>query len=215
MRIQIFFACLIFVTNANCQTANKDYPVPEYSNEVYFFQKDSNRLIRLEKGLSKLDTKTKMGGMGGMESGFSIDEARSPVRLSTGTVLHFVFSNGKSSGLPSNPQMDSAMKANGLNPSDVSDMMSKMNDPGSTTALYDADPGNNKRKIIMQSSSGMKLLGKAKKSSKKYTLSIKKIKDGYYEIVVDKILPRGEYSFVMTDMGSADMSYKLFAFGID
>ena len=200
--------------NARCQKAD-DFPIPEYNNEIYFYKKDSAKLIRLEKGLSKLDTKMKMGGMGGSESSYSIDDERSPVRFSIGTPLVFVYYTSKSNSLPSSPQMDSVIKANGMNRSEMSAMMDKMNDPGNTTSLYSADPGNNKRKIITQASQGMKILGKAKNSSKKYSLSIKKIKEGYYEIVVDKPLSKGEYSFVMTDMGSSDMSYKLFAFAID
>ena len=48
-----------------------------------------------------------------------------------------------------------------------------------------------KRKALLQS---MEIMGKSEKTAAKYTLSIKKIKDGYHELVVDKIPPRGEYS---------------------
>jgi hypothetical protein len=62
----------------------------------------------------------------------------------------------------------------------------------------------------------MKILGKGKKESTKYTISIKNVKRGYYELVVDKPLPRGEYAFVVQDMtGGMDNKSKLFAFGVD
>ena len=46
-------------------------------------------------------------------------------------------------------------------------------------------------------------------------MSIRKIKDGYFEMIVDKVSPKGEYAFVMMDVGSTDGSSLLFAFGID
>ena len=60
----------------------------------------------------------------------------------------------------------------------------------------------------------MGMMGKFKKSSTKYTLSIKKVKENYYEMIVDKTLPRGNYAFVMMDTGSMDQSYSLFAFEV-
>ncbi len=61
----------------------------------------------------------------------------------------------------------------------------------------------------------MKLLGKSKKESTKYTISVKKIREGYYEMIVDKALQKGEYAFTLMNYVSMDGSYLLFAFGID
>jgi hypothetical protein len=46
---------------------------------------------------------------------------------------------------------------------------------------------------------------------------LKKIKDGYWELIIDKPLPSGEYAFSMMGMGMADAngSHTVFAFGID
>jgi hypothetical protein len=193
------------------QTSQK-YPTPEFSNEIYFFKKDSMQLQRLEKGYSKMNTKTKAGGMGGGEYGYALDGSRSDVRLPSGNVS-FVFFKGTAGG--SNPQSDSAMRANGMDPSAMSDMMGMMDDPSQTTSLYQMNVEKGKRMITMQSYQGMKLLGKAKKESTKYTLSIKKVKSGYYELVVDKPLPRGEYAFLVMGQGNADGNSMLFAFGIE
>ncbi|HRO70367.1 MAG TPA: hypothetical protein PK951_08305 [Chitinophagaceae bacterium] len=59
--------------------------------------------------------------------------------------------------------------------------------------------------------------GKKLQSSDKYTFSIKKIKDGYWELVIDKNLPAGEYAFTMLNMGlgSMDGSSTIYCFGID
>ena len=72
------------------------------------------------------------------------------------------------------------------------------------------------RKIYLQKSGGY--LGSHKnQTSDKYTFSLKKIHDGYWELVVDKPLPKGEYAFSMMGMGSADTtaSHTVYAFGID
>ena len=70
----------------------------------------------------------------------------------------------------------------------------------------------------MQMSQGLKMFGKEKKSSIKYSFSVKKVKPGYYELVIDKTLPAGEYAFsLMNMMGGSGMdgSTTMFAFGID
>jgi hypothetical protein len=75
--------CLILSCTAlllSAQPGKKNYPEPEFSNEVYYLQKDSiYSLIRLEKGASKMETKTKMGGFGGAEMGYTLDGEKSPV----------------------------------------------------------------------------------------------------------------------------------------
>ncbi len=71
------------------------YPEPEFSKEVYFLKKDTvNSVLRLEKEISKMEGKTKMGGMGGYENGYTIEGEKSSVRLPSGNGLSFVFSSG-------------------------------------------------------------------------------------------------------------------------
>lgn len=57
---------------------------------------------------------------------------------------------------------------------------------------------------------------KKQKTGEKYTFSVKKIREGYWELVIDKPLPDGEYAFAMSGMGMQEMdgSTTLFAFGI-
>ena len=92
----LFCSIAYLYVDAFAQTNNAMYPEPEYSNEVYLLKKDSNKVIRLEKGSSKMNTKTKLGGMGGMENGYSIEGAKSTIRLPSGNGLIFVFSTGVS-----------------------------------------------------------------------------------------------------------------------
>ncbi len=197
------------------QNPSTDYPIPEYSNEICLLKKDSaTTLMRLEKGSSKQEMKVKMMGMGGMDQGYEMDGEKSPVRLTSGNNLVFIFYNGEAVGAAtSSPQADSMMKANGMDPAMMQNPMASMMDPTQSISLYSMDPGKGKRKILLQS---MGIMGKSKKTTNKYTLSIKKVKDNYYQMIVDKSsLPKGEYAFVMMAMGSMDQSYSLFAFAVD
>ena len=193
------------------------YPEPEFSNEVYYLKKDSvNVVIRLEKVSSKMETKAKLGGMAGSESGFALDGEKSSVRFGGGNNLSFVISTG-AAAKSSSSLSDSIMKASGVDPSTMSGMMGSMNDPATTITLYKVETGNGKRKILMQKNGGaMPFASKKTQSSDKYTFSVKKIREGYWELVIDKPLSRGEYAFSKMDMMSmASMGTLLFAFGID
>jgi hypothetical protein len=192
--------------------AGQKYPEPEFSNEIYYFDRDSSTLARLEKGNSKLDTKIKMAGFGGAESGYEIEGDKSTVRLNKGKGLSFVFFNGSSQ--TSNAAKDSMMKANGIDPA----MLREMTEPSSMITLYLAKSEKDKRKVFLQKSGGANPFASHKnQSSDKYTFSIKKIREGYWELVIDKTLPKGEYIFTMMNMGFGNMdgSTLLFAFAID
>lgn len=196
------------------QKTAQQYPTPEFSNEIYFFKKDSAKIYRLEKGFSKAEMKTKMGGMGGAENAYTLEGKKSPVRLEAGYTSFIFFSGDPTTD--NNPHADSAMRASGMDPSMMGDI-SGINDPSQTTSLYNMIAENGSRKVTLTSFQGMKILGKSKKESTKYTLSIKKVRKGYYELIVDKPLTKGEYAFVvMSGMSmSTDGSALLFAFGVD
>lgn len=202
----LFFAGVILAQN---------YPTPEFSNEICLLKKDSAKLMRLEKGSSRMEAKSKMMGFGGMENGYTLDGEKSTVRISKGNNLSFIFTSGGSSSSNLSPEADSAMKASGMEQAMQNSPMSMLSDPSQNTTLYNMNIDKGKRKITLQSASGMGILGKTKKISTKYTLSIKKVKEGYYEMIVDKTLPKGEYAFVMMSFGSMDGSSSLFAFGVD
>jgi hypothetical protein len=68
----------------------------------------------------------------------------------------------------------------------------------------------------MQDSRGITKFSKTEKANAKYSLSFKKVREGYFEIVVDKKLPKGEYVFINTGQGGGmDYSATLFAFAVD
>jgi hypothetical protein len=96
--------------------------------------------------------------------------------------------------------------------------MSGMDDLSKKLTLYKVESGKGVRKVLLQKAPGMNPFGSHKlQSSEKYTFSVRKVKEGYWELVVDKPLPKGEYAFTMMSMGMSGMdgSTVIFAFGVD
>ena len=221
MKKKLLFSISIalIVSSTNAQDDKTKYPEPEFSNEVYLLKKENPfTVVRLEKGSSKMDTKTKLGGMAGAESGYLLEGETSTVRLNSGNSLSFVYSTGAGGAeKKSSPQMDSMMRANGVDPAMMSGGYGTM-DPSSMITLYKVETDKGSRKILLMKSPGaIPFASKKMKSSDKYTFSVKKIKEGYWELVVDKSLPKGEYAFSVMSMGMGNMdgSNLMFAFGID
>ena len=212
----LFFAAALNISlGLTAQIDAEKYPVPEYSNEINLLKKadDSLSLQRLEKGSAKNEMKVKMMGMGGMDNGYQLEGEKSTVRLSSGSNLVFVYYTGQAAGSATSSHMaDSMMKANGIDMSAMQNPMSMMEDPSKTITLYNMQSAKGNRKIILQS---MGIMGKSKKTSKVYTLSVKKIKDSYYQMTVDKDLPKGEYAFILMSGATADGSYPVFAFAVE
>jgi hypothetical protein len=206
---KIILAIVILLTSYT--VIAQTYPEPEFSNEVYILQEDS--LVRLEKAAAKIETKMKMGGFGGAEMGYSLDGEKSTIQINTGKKHSFIISNG-ASPRKSSHQSDSIMQANGMDPSTMGGMSSTMTDPANAITLYKAEPGKGQRKIFFQKSGGA--FSKKNRSSDKYTFSVRKIREGYWELVLDKALPKGEYAFAKAASGMGGMSGDsvLFAFGV-
>ena len=187
----------------------QSYPNPEFTNEVYFLKKENSySLVRLEKSAAKQETKVNV--IKGSEYGYEIEGKTSPVRLAGGGNISFIYTTTTPS---SNSRSDSMIKANGMDPSAMAGFG---NDPSSTITLYKLNVDGGSRKIYLQKQGGY--FGSHKnQTSDKYTFSLKKIRDGYWELVIDKPLPKGEYAFSMTGMGAADMtgSHTVYAFGVD
>ncbi len=205
---------ILLAGNMFALQAQNKYPDAEFSNEVYYLKKDSvSSLVRLEKSSGKMESKTKGAGFGGYENGYTFDGDKSTVRINRVPSFSFVFSDGSSSG-SSSPQQDSIMRANGVDPSMMSTGMGM--DPSNMITLYKAEEGKGKRKILTQKIGGA-FGSKKLQSSEKYTLSVKKVRNGYWELIVDKPLPRGEYAFTLMGMGTTSMdgSTTLYAFGVD
>src|SRR5687768_8250252 len=128
------------------QTTQVKYPTPEFINEIYYFDKDGSKAVRLEKGYSKQETNSKMGGMGGTNMGYTLEGSKSDVRIPAGNVSFIYYTGEAPSG--NNEAADSTMRANGIDPSAMQDQMGMMSDPSRTTALYNMSVEKGSRNII-------------------------------------------------------------------
>lgn len=201
-------------------TFAQTYPVPEFTNEVYYLKKGNNySLVKLEKISSTMETKTKLGGFGGSETEYTMDGNAASVRIKPGDNVSFVVSNGSSSSVGTgSSHSDSTMRANGVDPSLIQRAMGGMMDPGSRFTLYKAESDGGQRIILLQKNHAGPFASKKVKSSDKFTFNVKQIRDGYWELIPDKTLPPGEYAFSALDPtgGSArGAGVLLFAFGIE
>jgi hypothetical protein len=209
----IFIMLMMVMGILNAQT----YPSPEFTNEVSFLKKDSGlSIVRLEKESSKMDTKSKLTGS---ESGYTVAGEHSPIRLHGSSGLSFVFTNNSTSGATdSKAKTDSMMRANGVDPAIMDERMGNMSDPANMITLYKVESTKGNRKIYLMKMGGALPFSSHKQtSSDKYTFSVRKIRDGYYELLIDKSLPRGEYAFTLTGMGMGNMDggVTIYAFGLD
>jgi hypothetical protein len=214
--MKYFSIAVLIMCTANFVVA-QNYPDAEFSNEVYYLRKDSvHSLVRLEKEATKMESKAKGAGFGGFESAYNIDGEKSAARIRRAPSISFVFSTGSSGTSASNAQRDSMLRANGVDPSAMPGSAGSMNDPSNMITLYKTDVSKGKRKIVMQKAGGA-FSAKKLQSSDKYTFSTRKIREGYWELVIDKSLPAGEYAFSVMAMtaGNMDGSTTVYCFGVD
>ena len=208
----LYCSCFCF-----SQTSKKVYPEPEFLKEIYALNMETNSLVRLEKETARLDTKTKLGGFGGSEYGYTVPGETSKTHFSSTRLPTFIYQSRKGNSssankgdsltrMTGNDSMDKTMQ----NVGSMNAMVDEYFDPSRTITLYAMYTVKGERKLLVQNSG---TFGKGKKASSKHTISFKKIKDGYYEISVDKQLPKGEYAFMTTTMGTMDATF--FVFGVD
>ena len=213
MKFIFLFLAIICI---NHSVYAQDYPEPEFSDEVSFL-KSAVSVVRLEKNTVKMESRTRLGGLGGAESGYTLEGEKAGVVIPTGSNFSFVYATGSSSG-NNTAEKDSLMRANGMDPSITgASMNSPMSDPASMITLYKAQPGKGKRKIMLQKIPGASpFSGRKVSSSDKYTFSVKKIREGYWVLVADKNLPAGSYAFAISamGMGAMDMESTLFSFEV-
>jgi hypothetical protein len=194
----------------------QDYPNPDFNNEVCAYRKDSNRVSRLEKQTADMSNKTGFGGFSSSSTEYDIDGAHASIRLSDIGRYSFVFWNGSTGGATvAGNRGDSMMRASGIDPNMIT-QASGMNGPSQFT-LYKMEVSGGKRIVVLAKSGGFSFGKKSTSGSDKYSTSMRKIREGYFEMVVDKRLPKGEYAFVVpaTGFGGAGGGAILFCFGVD
>lgn len=200
---------------------SQTYPDPEFTNEPYYLQKKDTtyKLVRLEKGTSTMETKTKLAGFGGSETVYTMDGNSSSVRIKAGNIPSFIVSAGAGSSKGTgSDHSDSVMRANGVDPNLIQQAMGGMMDPATRYTLYKSESGGGQRIILIQKTHGGPFASKKVKVSEKFTFSVKQIREGYWELIPDKMLPPGEYAFSALDNSASSArgpGVLLFAFGID
>lgn len=201
---------LALIAGTFLNASAQNYPNPDFTNEIYAFRKDSSKLSRLEKETSKLENKTSFGG-GSMQ--YEIDGKQSNVRYANMDPYSFVFYTGaSSSGIAAGSAGDSTMRANGMDPN-MFNGMGNVNP--SQIALYKLDAAHDKRLIVVAKAGG--IFNKKTSTTPTITTSVRKIREGYFEIVPDKRLVSGEYAFAIQQTGVTSMGggVVLFCFAVE
>jgi hypothetical protein len=141
-------------------------PTPEFINQPYYYDKDDNRLTKLENSSAQLITKKKTLGLKGAKQFFSMEEASSRVRFTARNNINFLI---KTSG-------------------DVIDFTSYIK-------LYKFVPNDQKREVTIISKEGV-LNDKEEAKGKQISFSIKQISKENYMINFADALEAGEYGFI-------------------
>lgn len=141
-------------------------PSPEFVNQPYYYDKDSNKLIKLENANALLVTKKKTLGLKGAKQSLSMEDPSSKASFTSKNNIDFII---KTSG-------------------DVIDLTSYIK-------LYKFVPADEKREVTINSKEGM-LNDKEEGKGKLVNFSVKTITKDNYMIMLPEQLEAGEYGFV-------------------
>jgi len=141
-------------------------PVPEFINQPYYYDKEGNKLIKLENGTALMVTKKKTLGLKGAKQFLSMDATSSKIRFTAKKEIVFFI---KTSG-------------------DVIDLTSYIK-------LYNFIPVEQKREVTINAKEGM-LNDKEEQRGKLISFSVKMISKDNYMIQLTEQLEAGEYGFV-------------------
>ncbi len=141
-------------------------PTPEFINQPYYFDKEGNKLIKLENANALMVTKKKTLGLKGAKQSLTMDAPSSKIRFVTKKDIVFFI---KTSG-------------------DVIDLTSYIK-------LYLFLPVEQKREVTITSKEGM-LNDKDEAKGKLMSFSVKMISKDNYQVQLPEQLEAGEYGFV-------------------
>lgn len=160
----------------------------EYEGQPYYFDKGNNKMIALEKQLTKMKNKAKMLGYGGSSMSYTINGEKSTVTLPRADSIELHMSGGG--------------------------MMMSMMDPAQFISLYKCDLNKGNREVIMVEAKGIFGGGKQKDGSEKISFSVKKKEDKVI-FVPDKKLSPGEYALINMMNMSQDQKVTAHCFRIE
>jgi len=141
-------------------------PTPEFINQPYYYDKDGNKLIKLENANALMVSKKKTLGLKGAKQFLSMDASSSKIRFTVKKDIVFFI---KTSG-------------------DVIDLTSYIK-------LYQFVPIDQKREVTVTSKEGV-LNDKDEAKGKLMNFSVKMISKDNYQIQLPEQLEAGEYGFV-------------------
>lgn len=141
-------------------------PVPEYINQPYFYNNDSNQVIKLENATAQMVTRKKTFGLKGAKQVLTMDGSSSRIRFTAKKEIDFII---KTSG-------------------DVIDLTSYIK-------LYQFVPADQKREVTVNAKEGL-LADKDESKGKLVNFSVKMISKDNYMIQLTGQPEAGEYGFV-------------------
>jgi|GEM_PF-757265 len=141
-------------------------PTPEFINQPYYFDKEGNKLIKLENANALMITKKKTLGLKGAKQFLSMDATSSKIRfVAKKDIVFFIKTSG-----------------------DVIDLTSYIK-------LYQFIPVEQKREVTIAAKEGL-LTDKDEAKGKLMSFSVKMISKDNYQIQLPQQLEAGEYGFV-------------------
>ena len=141
-------------------------PTPEFINQPNYYDKDGNRLIKLENVTALLITKKKTLGLKGAKQSLSMDASSSKIRfIAKKEIVFFIKTSG-----------------------DVIDLTSYIK-------LYQFIPADQKREVTINAKEGL-LNNKEEGKGKLISFGVKMISKDNYMIQLPDQLEAGEYGFV-------------------
>ncbi len=141
-------------------------PAPEFINQPYYYDKDDNRLVKLENTTAQLISKKKTLGLKGTKQFLSMEDGSSKTRFTAKNNINFFI---KTTG-------------------DVIDLTSYIR-------LYRFVPANQKREVTITSKEGL-LNNNEEGNGKLIGFSVKPVSKDNYMIQFNDTMEAGEYGFV-------------------
>lgn len=141
-------------------------PVPEFINQPYYYDKDDNKLIKLENTTAQLISKKKTLGLKGTKQFFSMDNPSSKARfIAKNNITFYIKTTG-----------------------DVIDLTSYIK-------LYKFIPAEQKREVTITSKEGL-LNNNEEGKGKLISFSVKAVSKDNYMIQFADVMEAGEYGFL-------------------
>jgi hypothetical protein len=141
-------------------------PTPEFINQPYYYDKDENKLIKLENANALMVTKKKTLGLKGAKQFLAMDASSSKIRfVAKKDIVFFIKTSG-----------------------DVIDLTSYIK-------LYEFVPADQKREVTVTSKEGV-LNNKDEAKGRLVNFSVKMISPDNYMVQLPDQLAAGEYGFV-------------------